>query len=1191
MTASPLHPRLRLASLGRLPLALWLVCLGFCLVLAGPAQGDKPDPGVAGGGAVQPREKADPGVLGVKEIDPKLLADFIRAYDADFGPVVAIDVFVLPNPTKPNQRAVVVDTELLAAQVRRVWTDNAPDVEVTSVAAGKRNKVQTLLAQQDNDPAGVAKILALELEEELVLVIKCYPNTGRGNQPDFDVVFELLDTQRGELVSTGRGRWFQADQVMPAEILARAITRDVWRGYVNKRTRRVGKQNFTLKIAGLADRAAAQTLADELAIVQGSPVQLRSFSEGVDVTQTDYKVRLEAEVNQVAETLAAAAKRAGMTLVINSAVGDTVVARIEADAPGNTEWYQQWIEERSPRRVRLLAGWSVDKHRPLGSLGQLEQADLTGADFVSALSSSMTSRLTPISNTDLVNLKDQALADAMEHADEAVLAELLRTRYPDEIVWIVAARPVKDADASYIRVTTMIVDTLTAQTLTVKTDDYRGGFDSRFIQRKADEYVVEAVAGLQRLDASPIHRQTVMIAGLDGPNDRDLLIDAIASRLPRGAQDVKLREAIQNDPGGEAAIELEIKTQGDPAAASRMLRRAIFNELGWPVHEYRLNPAIILRVKNALDVPEWATLTGDPAEAGDLLKRVQAVLANNDNPAVLSFIQAADHNVSADQLDTLQTRLNEYFVQAGVRVLDSAVAPELAQHLRYNPKFQDDFSLAAALRDQVRADWVLLGYVHDTSSGLAGSFRLVDLRRAGQFLVGISVPDLQAAQSRKVKVDRQDPASLARFIAGRTLGGLLRLEGRPHRLEVIVRGAKSGEQILALSQQIATNIPAVVSVENLYFDPSAAGFFVVHRGKFETLAMQIDLIRSGLPFELQSASFDQGVWLLTIDAPTPVGPAHSILPGQGVLVAPVPKSSSENIEAPDPGGPTVPALPETVTPTGTPTPEPTPTPKPTPVSTPAPSPAMQNNNVAVVIGVNDLYNNQYAKDLNGAVPDAQAMALTLTKFAGYREDRVTLIADGAKNGQDAPTRDRIMTAVKAAADQAGPDDMLIVTFSGHGFDLTTESGKSHTVLVPADFENTLESSILLSELRQIINASRAGEKVLIIDACHAAGTAELPPLNAEGTFQGTGIVTFAACKFDQTSLEDPSLGTGVFTHWIIRGLTGEARGNDKQITAFELFEFVRKGVPGHAARIGQGHKQNPVFHGTITGDFPIVEIK
>lgn len=157
-----------------------------------------------------------------------------------------------------------------------------------------------------------------------------------------------------------------------------------------------------------------------------------------------------------------------------------------------------------------------------------------------------------------------------------------------------------------------------------------------------------------------------------------------------------------------------------------------------------------------------------------------------------------------------------------------------------------------------------------------------------------------------------------------------------------------------------------------------------------------------------------------------------------------------------------------------------------------------------------------------------------------------------------------------------------------------ESAGGHAALVPRQ-PGLLNGFPLLQkdaggEIRQIFSGSRAGEKMLMIDACHAGGQSELPPINPEQAFQGSGMVTLASCTLDQQSLEDPNKSVGVFTHWVTRGLRGEARGQDRKVTVFELFQFVSQGVPHHANRVLPGHQQTPVFYGTLRQDFPIVEL-
>ncbi len=1690
----------------------WCAAMLSVTLLAGVSlelSAQKPDPPILGGGGnapVAPIQKEDPTALGPNELDPAVKRRFIEKYEDDFGPAVAIEAFVTPGPN--GKRLVQVDTSLLAAQVRRFWKQNHPGVDIVSLEANARNAAQKQLALGRNDPEGVAKTLALESDAELALVLKCYPAAGQPNGQAFDVEFDFLDLRTGELITSGRGVWHNPGQVLPAEILARHLTRAAWEGYapppqdpgINLEVR-----NFAVTITGLSNRDQAQQLTDEIGRWIDGRIRLDNFDDGGDQTTTRIRIRGAFDVQGLAGELEKAAEEVGVALSVSSARGREIVAVADALGTGGgdddlIQWWQDWQVERDPRDVRLLSGWSLSKEPGNVGLPGTENQDLLGNDMMTGLANAMTDPLSPITNTALAGLRDGKLKEAFDDFDEEGLKDLLAKRFPDEIIWLVSGRPIlAGKELQRVRVTVMVVDTLSAQTLAVFNDDWpKLASDERTLERKGREYVARALERLQKAEQAPARQQTVFIAGLDGVNDRDLLVDAVAAKLPTGAKGVKVRDARQADVAGEAVVELSLRVNADAAGVSRLVRSAIFDELAWPVHEYALNPAVVLRVKNALEVPEWALLTPDDKQrdqATQLLQRVEGVVSELGRPRVLTLMQTPDDTVPTETLEAIQAAVNNHLSNAGLDVLDTTTATELAQAVRSNPAYGDERSVCGFLRDQVRADWALLGYVSRDGDGLRGNFRLVDLRLMGRFVTGVTVPDPEAKSSRKVKVDRNEPLSVARYVAGRSLGGVLRLEGRPHRLEVLVQGAKSGDQVTALAQQIASNIPQVVSVENLYFDYGVAGFFVVHRGSFNHLAKQIDLIRDGLPFDLQDAKFDAGVWVLSLDAPAPPSGAdvRPILPGQGVIVgrppavtppaagvddgdhgaapvdqpdaadapegvrtkvAEVPRSrlapkvggndaaerfrreyaeraplgnrkrsldtavsrvfNAEPLPEPDgllvfrdakrtrnaggrglpagvgsaplavervaavrtrgennndlfaaaaqleaedpsvtlaipnlpvqayagpqtklrefqwtirnpvndgmdtgwfevadrvvssssrlplvavvdeglntddarlraflwtnpreqengkdddgnglvddvhgyhfptksgrlykpgddfnhgsfcasliagrPGGnadavlglaPGVTVLPvgvmqfdgrgslqdilfgiayaadqgakvinlslggpidhdslrklnqlelwdwlekkgvllviaagnehndndrnprfpgslprpnvitvAAVDPAGTiarahagggrwqpfsnygktsvhiaapgstilgipltgqtsfsdgtsfaapmvaaaaavvwaqhpdwdyqtvrrailesarpvqglenkvatggvldlpaalawrpdgnhavgpgsgqpgspgqpnqppanptqPNPTaPSPTPpnptSPTNPTQPAPVQPVANSNVAVVIGVNELY--EQDNDLRMAVPDAQAMALTLTRFGGYRVDRVNLLIDGANNGRNSPTGQRIKDVVRAAAQEAGPNDTLLFYFSGHGTQTADRDGTAQTFLVPADANvSNPDTLVSLAELRAIIDGSAAKQKAIIVDACHAGGTGEFPRLNPNEAFGGAGIVTLASCTVEQESIEVPDYQAGLFTHWVTRGLRGEARGNDQTVSVFELFQFVSGNVPSDARRMN--HDQTPVFYGKITTDFPVVTVR
>jgi uncharacterized caspase-like protein len=74
---------------------------------------------------------------------------------------------------------------------------------------------------------------------------------------------------------------------------------------------------------------------------------------------------------------------------------------------------------------------------------------------------------------------------------------------------------------------------------------------------------------------------------------------------------------------------------------------------------------------------------------------------------------------------------------------------------------------------------------------------------------------------------------------------------------------------------------------------------------------------------------------------------------------------------------------------------------------------------------------------------------------------------------------------------------------------------------------------------------------------------------------------------DQTSLEMPSLGQGLFSYHLMRGIRGAADLNkDKYVTAGELFLYTRKYVTENS-----NGKQIPVIFGQKLNRIPLSRIK
>ncbi|RMF21457.1 MAG: peptidase C14 caspase catalytic subunit p20, partial [Bacteroidetes bacterium] len=174
------------------------------------------------------------------------------------------------------------------------------------------------------------------------------------------------------------------------------------------------------------------------------------------------------------------------------------------------------------------------------------------------------------------------------------------------------------------------------------------------------------------------------------------------------------------------------------------------------------------------------------------------------------------------------------------------------------------------------------------------------------------------------------------------------------------------------------------------------------------------------------------------------------------------------------------------------------------------------------------------------------------------------------------TRQNIENAMRELFTRAGPNDLVFLYFSGHGL-----KGS----FLPIDFDgyaNKLEHDTI----RALLAQSPAKYKLCIADACHsgsllAARSATVDQVlrrfytNLAQAAPGTALIM--SSKADENSLESKGLRQGVFSHFLIRGLKGEADADlDGAVSVQELYEFVRDRVSAYTAG-----RQSPV----ILGDY------
>ncbi len=166
--------------------------------------------------------------------------------------------------------------------------------------------------------------------------------------------------------------------------------------------------------------------------------------------------------------------------------------------------------------------------------------------------------------------------------------------------------------------------------------------------------------------------------------------------------------------------------------------------------------------------------------------------------------------------------------------------------------------------------------------------------------------------------------------------------------------------------------------------------------------------------------------------------------------------------------------------------------------------------------------------------------------------------------------------------QAGPKDLVVFYFSGHGLNGS---------FLPIDFDG-YNNKLNHDDIARMFNTCKAKYKICIADACHSGSLISMRSGDPEPTITQyysslaksiAGTALIMSSKGDETSLESSGLRQGVFSHFLIRGLKGEAdRNKDKVISIRELFEYIYTNV-----RTYTGNRQSPVLKGAFDPAMPV----
>jgi hypothetical protein len=221
-------------------------------------------------------------------------------------------------------------------------------------------------------------------------------------------------------------------------------------------------------------------------------------------------------------------------------------------------------------------------------------------------------------------------------------------------------------------------------------------------------------------------------------------------------------------------------------------------------------------------------------------------------------------------------------------------------------------------------------------------------------------------------------------------------------------------------------------------------------------------------------------------------------------------------------------------------------------------------------------------DLPNTVDDAVGIADLLVDpgRCAYPKDQVTLLT-----AQQA-TRGHVLAALDQLVQKAGPDDTVIVYFSGHGYRVQTPYGAFYYLMTYGyDEKNLPTTAISGAEFVDRLRALRSRKLLLLLDCCHAGGLkdtksvggselakAPLPPEATGLLAAGQGRIAIASSRADQLSYAGKPYSA--FTLALAEALCGDgASEQDGYARAADLAMHARQMVP-----IRTRQKQHPILN-------------
>jgi len=195
------------------------------------------------------------------------------------------------------------------------------------------------------------------------------------------------------------------------------------------------------------------------------------------------------------------------------------------------------------------------------------------------------------------------------------------------------------------------------------------------------------------------------------------------------------------------------------------------------------------------------------------------------------------------------------------------------------------------------------------------------------------------------------------------------------------------------------------------------------------------------------------------------------------------------------------------------------------------------------------------------------------------DDQIRILIDQGAN------KKQILSTVNEIFSKADPNDVVMFYYSGHGLS---------DAFVPVDFDG-YNNLLHYKDVVAALDRSKAKNKICIADACYAGGIDNVksgvrqPQLAYYDAFKKSkpGTALFLSSRKEEYSLEDHGLRSGIFSHYLIKALKGDAdRNSNGIVTIQEAFDYV-----GNRVKTYTQYKQSPILTGNYDPNIPLASLR